>query len=62
MTDATHSPPEITHTTTRAVSCDGGGEPLGHPKIYLHITNTEITCPYCSRRFVLEPGTTDTGH
>lgn len=37
------------------VACDGGGGPLGHPKIYLHIDHEEgnITCPYCSRHFVL---------
>lgn len=52
----------IIHVKTHAVSCDGGDGPFGHPKVYLKIVNTEITCPYCSRLFVLEPGTTDTAH
>lgn len=38
----------------KSVSCDGGGGPLGHPKVYLEIKHDEldITCPYCSREFV----------
>jgi uncharacterized Zn-finger protein len=40
---------------TRVVHCDGGGGPLGHPAVYLHIgEENEIVCPYCSRRFVLD--------
>lgn len=37
------------------VACDGGGGALGHPKIYLHIDHEagQITCPYCSRTYVL---------
>lgn len=36
------------------VACDGGGGPLGHPKVYLHIDHEdgEVVCPYCSRTFV----------
>jgi uncharacterized Zn-finger protein len=55
---------ETVKVKTRKVSCDGtkadGNKGLGHPKIYLHITANEITCPYCSRKFVLEGnGNTD---
>jgi len=62
--DATRpkTPTEIIHVQTPAVSCDGGVGPLGHPKVYLRIPATQIMCPYCSRLFVLEPGSTDTGH
>ena len=41
------------------VSCDGGGGPLGHPKVYLKFGSAdengdgEIVCPYCSARFIL---------
>ncbi|WP_376097625.1 zinc-finger domain-containing protein [Roseomonas sp. CCTCC AB2023176] len=42
--------------TTRHVGCDGGGGALGHPLIYLRLEGEEITCPYCSRTFVLAPG------
>lgn len=39
---------------SRVVNCDGGGGPLGHPSVYLHIGEEgEVVCPYCSRRFVL---------
>lgn len=38
------------------VGCDGGGGPLGHPLVYLRIEAAgEVVCPYCSRRFVLDP-------
>ncbi|TCS63676.1 zinc-finger domain-containing protein [Varunaivibrio sulfuroxidans] len=41
---------------SRTVPCDGDGGALGHPKVYLEIPHdeSEITCPYCSRRFVLD--------
>jgi uncharacterized Zn-finger protein len=56
------TPTEIIHVKTHAVSCDGGAGPLGHPKVYLRIATTQIMCPYCSRLFILEPGTMDTSH
>lgn len=37
----------------RTVACDGGNGPLGHPRVYLRIEEREITCPYCSRHYVL---------
>jgi uncharacterized Zn-finger protein len=40
-----------------SVSCDGGGGPLGHPKVYLAIgEGGEIVCPYCSRTYKLAEG------
>jgi uncharacterized Zn-finger protein len=31
----------------------GGGEPLGHPKVYLSLApEGRVECPYCSRLFV----------
>ena len=38
------------------VTCDGGGGALGHPRVFLHIDQDkgEITCPYCSRQYVLK--------
>ena len=60
MSDAT----EIIEVVTKTVACDGGGGALGHPKVYLEMGQaTEITCPYCSRRFVLKEGAAvDAGH
>ncbi len=42
---------------TATIECDGGGA-LGHPMVYLKIGGGKdgggaITCPYCSRRYVL---------
>ena len=53
---------EIVHVHTPTVSCDGGVGPLGHPRIYLRITDHQVTCPYCSKIFVLEEGAADDAH
>jgi uncharacterized Zn-finger protein len=53
---------ETMHVNSRKVVCDGGEGPLGHPRVYLRILGSEIECPYCSRRFILESGATDAGH
>ena len=44
-------------TKSTHVSCDGSEGALGHPKIYLEISphsDGTITCPYCSKKFVLQ--------
>jgi uncharacterized Zn-finger protein len=42
---------------TDRVACDGGGGPLGHPKVYLNLGEQgRIECPYCSRLYVLREG------
>ena len=46
---------ELQEVSSSKVTCDGGGGTLGHPKIYLDMGDeTEITCPYCSKLFVLD--------
>ena len=48
---------EVIEVIHEKFSCDGGGGPLGHPKVYLHIDHAEgdrVTCPYCSREYVLK--------
>jgi uncharacterized Zn-finger protein len=40
----------------RTVACDGGDGPLGHPRVFLKIEDREVTCPYCSRHYVLRDG------
>lgn len=48
---------ETIEVTTEEIACDGGGGPLGHPKVYLHIDHDKdnsVTCGYCSRLFVLK--------
>ncbi|MGE5539162.1 MAG: zinc-finger domain-containing protein [Gemmatimonas sp.] len=39
------------------VACDGGGGPLGHPRVFLNVGATgTVECPYCSRVYKLKPG------
>jgi len=34
-------------------ACNGGGGPLGHPRVFLNLAPSGIVeCPYCSRQFV----------
>ncbi|SUE42615.1 zinc-finger domain-containing protein [Roseomonas gilardii] len=47
---------------SRVVACDGGKGALGHPTIYMRIEDREVTCPYCSRTYVLAEGAGDDGH
>lgn len=46
---------EIIEVTAHRVTCDGGGGPLGHPRVFLEIPEDEhkVVCPYCSRTYVL---------
>jgi len=46
------------------VACEGNGPVTGHPKVYLQIESgkTEVTCPYCSRQFKLDPNAKVGGH
>ncbi len=48
--------------TSRNVACDGGSPALGHPLIWMRIEGEEITCPYCSRTFVLQAGVGEDNH
>ena len=46
---------ELQEVSSSRVTCDGGSGTLGQPKIYLDMgQETEITCPYCSKLFVLD--------
>lgn len=46
---------DIIETNTTEVMCDGNGDTVGHPRVYLNMgEKTEIVCPYCSRKFVLK--------
>ena len=40
----------------RTVACDGGDGALGHPRVFLHIEDQLVMCPYCSRLYVLNAG------
>lgn len=51
-------PPEVIYVETPRVACDGGGGPLGHPRVWYTLTNDErqVDCGYCGRRFILKQG------
>lgn len=53
------TPEETFEVTSRTVGCDGGGGALGHPLIYMRIEQRQVTCPYCSRTYVLAEGAGD---
>ncbi|OTF82749.1 zinc finger domain-containing protein [Euroglyphus maynei] len=39
----------------RSVACDGGGGPLGHPKVFINLDQPgNHTCGYCGLRFYQE--------
>jgi uncharacterized Zn-finger protein len=47
-------PFETIQVDSTVIPCNGGGGPLGHPRVYLNLgSRGEIECPYCSRLFVL---------
>ena len=44
--------PETIYVTTRRVSCDGGGGPLGHPLVWYSLDDGVAVCGYCDRKFI----------
>lgn len=56
-------PVEIIEVEDEVVACDGGGGPLGHPRVFLHLhEDGRVDCPYCGRRFVLKEGARAAAH
>ena len=52
--------PEIVVVTQHRVMCDGGGGPLGHPRVYYDLGDENwVECGYCDRRFVLKGSDAD---
>ncbi len=51
---ADKKPFEVISVNSYETACDGGGGPLGHPRVFLHIDHNtgRIMCPYCSRLFI----------
>jgi uncharacterized Zn-finger protein len=46
-------PFETIYIDSMVAACNGGGGPLGHPKVYLNLSaEGQVECPYCSRLFV----------
>jgi uncharacterized Zn-finger protein len=53
------TPEDRITVASRHVACDGGKGALGHPLIWMRIEQHDVTCPYCSRTYVLAPGAGD---
>jgi len=46
-------PFETIYTDEMVVACNGGGGPLGHPRVYLNLApHGRVECPYCSRTYI----------
>ena len=46
-------PFETIYIDEMVAACNGGGGPLGHPRVYLNLGPAgKVECPYCSRLFV----------
>ena len=55
--------PETIQVTSRRIMCDGGGGPLGHPRVFYDLGESGVAeCLYCDRRFELAAGAGDDGH
>ena len=50
------SKPETITVDTPTLFCDGENDDLGHPRVYLTMTQGEVDCPYCGRHFMLAAG------
>jgi uncharacterized Zn-finger protein len=47
------APFETIYIDDMVAACNGGGGPLGHPRVYLNLAPAgKAECPYCSRVFV----------
>jgi len=46
---------EIVYIDEEKVACEGEGNDIGHPKVFLDLSeHGEHTCPYCGRIFKLK--------
>lgn len=52
-----HAAQDTIFVTTTTVACDGGKAEGGHPRVFLKLDpdTGEVTCPYCSATFKLDP-------
>lgn len=57
------TPFETIETDEIIAACNGGGGPLGHPRVYLNLTPIgHADCPYCSRRYINQRAATADPH
>ncbi len=54
---------ETIYVESGTVACDGGTGSTGHPRVFLDVLKKgEMTCPYCSRHYVLKEGAKAAAH
>jgi uncharacterized Zn-finger protein len=47
------TPFETIEIAKMVAACNGGGGPMGHPRVYLNLAPLgRVECPYCSRQFI----------
>ena len=47
------APFETIYIDGMVAACNGGGGPLGHPRVYLNLAPAgRAECPYCSRLYL----------
>jgi uncharacterized Zn-finger protein len=53
--------PETEFVDSTRVACDGGGGPLGHPRVWMQIPADIgwVECGYCDKRYILRGGPAD---
>ncbi|MGH7045826.1 MAG: zinc-finger domain-containing protein [Stellaceae bacterium] len=52
-TSSAMGPSETIYIDQMVAACNGGGGPLGHPRVYLNLAPAgRVECPYCSRLYV----------
>jgi uncharacterized Zn-finger protein len=53
LPDLLMPPLETIYIDGMVAACNGGGGPLGHPRVYLNLAPAgRAECPYCSRLYV----------
>nr|WP_298685464.1 zinc-finger domain-containing protein [uncultured Dongia sp.] len=56
-------PIETEIVTKTRIACDGGGDPSGHPRVFLNLgKDGHVDCPYCGKHFVLQEGASAGAH
>lgn len=47
--------PEVIYVDKQRIACDGGGDALGHPKVWYSLKDGRAECGYCGRLFIFDP-------
>lgn len=53
-TPQTETSEDIVYTNKTEIACDGDDGALGHPRVFLHMEDGKVECPYCDRVFIFK--------